>query len=61
MPIYLMRHVQSLFNEYGIPEKDCGITNEWIDMISQISSTYDLVMRSLLRRCKETLEYSNIK
>lgn len=59
--IELLRHAQSLFNRYGIDERDCGITNQGREQASKIEGYWDLVICSPMRRCRETLEASQIK
>jgi broad specificity phosphatase PhoE len=58
--IELIRHAQSLFNKYGISERDCGITNEGREQAATVTGHYDLVICSPLRRCKETLAESKV-
>lgn len=59
--IHLVRHAESLFNKYGINERDCGITNHGREQCEKVEGEYDLVICSPMRRCRETLESSNIK
>ena len=58
--VFFLRHAESMFNKYGIPERDCGITNDGAKQASKVSGHYDLVVCSPMRRCRETLEKSNI-
>lgn len=55
-----LRHAESEFN-IGISTEDSPLTLKGIDQASKLSGTYDLVICSPLRRCIQTLEYSNIK
>jgi len=57
----LLRHAQSLFNKYGINERDPGITNEGREQAFEVGGEYDLVIISPLRRCRETLDSTRIK
>lgn len=61
--VYFMRHAQSMFNRYGIDEKNCGITNHGKKQAQQavINHEFDLIIISPLRRCRETLDNLNIK
>ena len=59
--IYICRHGESLFNRYGLPEKDCGLTNVGINQASKLTGYVDYVICSPMKRAKETLKYSKIK
>ena len=60
MSITLLRHASSTFNEGNQTEKDCGLSETGKLQAESISGHYDIVIVSVMRRARETLEYSNI-
>lgn len=60
MNIDTLRHGESVFNKYGTSGKDCSLTEKGIEQAFQISGHYDIIICSILRRCKETLENSKL-
>jgi broad specificity phosphatase PhoE len=58
--ISIVRHMESEFNKTNIDNINCGITEKGKDDAKKLSGHYDLVLVSPLKRCQETLQYSNI-
>lgn len=56
-----MRHAESLFNINLSNDRDVGLSDYGINQASNITGYYDIVICSPLKRCIETLKYSNIK
>lgn len=59
--VKLIRHAQSTFNAFGDKSPDCEITPEGRNMAKGLDGTYDLVICSTLRRCRQTLDASDIR
>ena len=57
--IFYVRHAQSYANA-GIPRVDSPLTDMGIDQAKLLDGDFDLVILSPMRRCQETLHYSNI-
>ena len=58
--IYIIRHVESEFNKTRIKKRNCGITEDGKLNAHELKGHYDIVLQSPLKRCEETLKYSNI-
>ena len=61
MKIWLMRHAESLFNIGASNEKDVGLSENGKIQASSVEKEIEIVICSPLRRCRETLQYSQIK
>ena len=61
MPIYLMRHAESLFNTGESNDKDVALSEKGKSQASGINKEVDIVICSPLKRCQQTLQYSQIK
>ena len=59
--ITLLRHEESIFNLYQNSEKNCSLSENGIKNCSKLSGYYDIIICSPLKRCIQTLIYSNIK
>jgi len=60
MPIFLIRHAQSLFNAFGIKKRDIELSDFGIKQAKSLEGHADLVIISPLHRAKQTLENSKI-
>ncbi len=60
MEVTFLRHAQSIFNRDLTSEKDCNLTEEGISQASQITGTYDIIICSILKRAKQTLQHSQL-
>lgn len=61
MEITFLRHAQSIFNRDKTSEKDCDLTDVGIEQAKQLTGTYDIIVCSILKRAKQTLQYSELK
>lgn len=60
MKLTLVRHAVSIFNETGVSDKDCGLSESGKAQAKLLSGNYDIVVCSVMKRCRETLSESNI-
>ena len=60
MEVTFLRHAQSIFNRDLTSEKDCELTDYGIEQSKKINGTYDVIICSILKRAKQTLEYSEL-
>ena len=60
MEVSFLRHAQSIFNRDLTSEKDCSLTDLGIEQASKIKGTYDVIICSIMKRTKETLQYSQL-
>ena len=61
MKVHFLRHCLSEFNHTKIDNIDCELVEEGKTHARSLVGNYDLVICSPLRRCKQTLEYSQIQ
>lgn len=59
--IYLIRHAESMFNIGMSNDVDVGLTEQGINQASQLDGYYDVIICSPLKRCIDTLTFSNIR
>ena len=60
MEVTFLRHAQSIFNRDLTSEKDCELTEYGIEQAKQIKGTYDVIICSILKRTKQTLQCSEL-
>ena len=60
MEVSFLRHAQSVFNRDHTSEKDCPLTEEGRNQAEHITGEYDIIICSILKRAKETLQYSQL-
>jgi broad specificity phosphatase PhoE len=60
MEVTFLRHAQSIFNRDLTSKKDCELTDYGIEQAKQIKGTYDIIICSILKRAKQTLQYSEL-
>ncbi len=60
MSVNLLRHCESVFNKYGRDDINCELTEFGKDQASKLEGSYDLIIVSPLKRCRQTLLYSKI-
>jgi broad specificity phosphatase PhoE len=60
MKLTVLRHARSIFNETGVSDKDCGLSEYGKKQASKLSGNYDVIVCSMMKRCRETLSESNI-
>jgi broad specificity phosphatase PhoE len=60
MEVTFLRHAESVFNRDLTSEKDCSLSEVGIQQAEQITGDYDIVICSILKRAKETLQYSQL-
>ncbi|UJR15988.1 hypothetical protein I4U23_002907 [Adineta vaga] len=65
MEVYLLRHAESEFNVDPVNKDfiDCSITNNGQQQAASLDLTqhsFDLILCSPLRRCRQTVEYSSL-
>lgn len=60
MEVTFLRHAQSIFNRDLTSEKDCDLTDVGIEQAKQIKGTYDVIICSIMKRAKQTLQYSEL-
>lgn len=58
--VTLVRHAQSTHNAFGDMNRDVPVTPEGAVMSKKIVGDYDIAICSILKRARQTLEYSNI-
>lgn len=58
--VWFLRHSQSTHNLSGLNEKDCGLSEHGKLQAKTLDGRFDVVICSPLRRCRETLAFSNI-
>lgn len=61
MEVTFLRHSQSIFNRDLTSEKDCDLTDFGIEQSKTINGTYDIIICSILKRAKQTLQYSQLQ
>jgi len=61
--VTFIRHGESVFNRYGGIQDhvDCGLTSDGREQSKKLDMTFDLLVLSPMRRCFETLIFSNLK
>jgi broad specificity phosphatase PhoE len=60
MEVSFLRHAQSVFNRDMTSEKNCSLTDYGKEQAEQITGDYDIIVCSILKRAKETLQYSQL-
>ena len=60
MEVTFLRHAQSVFNRDHVSGKNCPLTDVGIQQAEQITGEYDVIICSILKRAKETLQYSQL-
>jgi broad specificity phosphatase PhoE len=60
MEVTFLRHAQSIFNRDLTSKKDCELTDYGIEQAKQIKGNYDVILCSILKRAKQTLQYSEL-
>jgi broad specificity phosphatase PhoE len=59
-PIIFLRHAQSIFNRDLISEKNCSLSEFGKEQAAQLTGDYDIIICSILKRARETLQYSQL-
>lgn len=59
-PITFLRHCESIFNAENSDFKNCLLSKKGVDQAKKLSGSYEYVIISPLKRCQETLKYSQI-
>lgn len=60
MKFTVLRHAISVFNETGVSDKDCGLSAAGKEQAKLLTGQYDVVVCSIMKRCRETFAESNI-
>lgn len=60
MKFTVLRHAISVFNETGVSDKDCGLSAAGKEQAKLLTGKYDVVVCSIMKRCRETFAESNI-
>lgn len=60
MEVSFLRHAQSVFNRDQTSEKDCPLTDHGQNQAEQVTGHYDIIICSILKRARETLQYSQL-
>ncbi len=60
MEVSFLRHAQSVFNRDLTSEKNCSLTDFGREQAAQIYGEYDVIICSILKRARETLQYSQL-
>lgn len=60
MEVSFLRHAQSVFNRDLTSEKNCCLTDYGREQASKVTGTYDIIICSILKRARETLQYSQL-
>ncbi len=60
MEVSFLRHGQSIFNRDRTSEKDCSLTEQGQKQAEQVTGDYDIIICSILKRTRETLQYSQL-
>ena len=60
MEVTFLRHAQSVFNRDLTSEKDCPLSDFGIQQAEQLTGTFDVIICSILKRARQTLQYSNL-
>ena len=60
MKIAFLRHAQSLYNQYNTSDKNCDLSEIGKKQAQDLSGSYDIVICSIMKRAKRTLELSKI-
>ena len=60
MEVSFLRHAQSIFNRDLTSEKNCSLTELGQKQAEQITGYYDVIICSILKRARETLQYSQL-
>jgi broad specificity phosphatase PhoE len=60
MEVTFLRHAQSVFNRDHVSGKNCPLTDVGIQQAEQITGDYDVIICSILKRARETLQYSQL-
>jgi broad specificity phosphatase PhoE len=61
MKITFLRHCRSIFNELLYSDKDCDLSVRGVEQAKQLEGDYDVVICSVMRRARRTLELSKIR
>lgn len=60
MEVTCLRHAESVFNRDLTSEKDCDLSERGIQQAEQITGQYDVIICSLMKRTRQTLQYSQL-
>ena len=60
MEVTFLRHAQSIFNRDLTSEKNCSLSDLGRQQAAQIVGDYDVIICSILKRARETLQYSQL-
>jgi hypothetical protein len=60
MKFTALRHATSVFNETGVSGKDCELSESGKRQARQLRGNYDVIVCSIMKRCRETLYESSI-
>lgn len=60
MEVTFVRHAQSVFNRDLTSEKDCSLSEFGIQQAEQITGTFDIIICSILKRTRQTLQHSQL-
>ena len=61
MKITFLRHCRSIFNELLYSDKDCDLSVKGVEQAKALQGDYDIVICSVMRRARRTLELSKIR
>lgn len=59
--IYVLRHCEALHNIKRVHDYDTDLTLVGVNHAKTLGGYYDYIICSPLKRCRQTLEYSNIR
>jgi broad specificity phosphatase PhoE len=60
MKVTCLRHATSIFNETGVSDKDCGLSESGKAQARKLSGQYNVIICSMMKRCRETMYESAI-
>jgi broad specificity phosphatase PhoE len=60
MKVTCLRHAISVFNETGVSDKNCELSESGKVQARKLSGNYDIIICSMMKRCRETLYESAI-
>ncbi len=60
MDVTFLRHAQSIFNRDLTSEKNCSLSTLGREQAELIAGDYDVIICSILKRARETLQYSQL-
>lgn len=60
MELTCLRHAESVFNRDLTSDKDCELSEVGIQQAEQIKGTFDVIICSIMKRARQTLQYSQL-